>query len=189
MVLTTRFWAVDPFLHLPEAPRGLTIGVALALAHDAPNLPRRCQPPAMPQLHAHQAVCWPPRIVDLLRVSHRDLSGHAVGHRGGAETRRDAHAAAPTSHPALALTAMPPLYLHQVMCWALRTAPSPGVRHECLLGTPRIARGGIRARRTPRTSPGPDLPRWWCGCAAAPFRRLRPRPSTRDRSPCAGVAA
>ena len=43
MVLIWGFYVADPFLHLPEAPRGLTIGVALALAHDAPNLPRRCQ--------------------------------------------------------------------------------------------------------------------------------------------------
>ena len=43
MVLKWRVYVADPFLHLPEAPRGLTIGAALALAHDAPNLPRRCQ--------------------------------------------------------------------------------------------------------------------------------------------------
>ena len=37
MILVLRFCAIDPFLQLPEAPRGLTIAVALALAHCAPN--------------------------------------------------------------------------------------------------------------------------------------------------------
>ena len=46
MVLVMRFWALDPFLHLPEAPRVLTIGVALALAHNAPNLLTLSRSPA-----------------------------------------------------------------------------------------------------------------------------------------------
>ena len=154
MILVLRFYAIDPFLQLPEAPRGLAIAVALALAHDAPNSRTAPLLPADVWVNIKPAL---PSTILVVRFYAADPFLHlpeaplgltiAVALPSGASIlpwhwRGAGNAAAPPS---------------QIMCWPTRMADLFSVGHDDLPGMPRDAWDGVRERRTSRTSLGPGL--------------------------------
>ena len=156
MILKWGVYVADPFLHLPEAPRGLAVAVAIALAHGAPN--RRTAPRLPADIDASikpapqsMILNWGVYVVDPFLHLPEAPRGLAI-----AVAIALAHAA---HNPRMA-----PL-LPADVC-----APEPRVALRELSREPRFLRrtslaraanrrGRFRARRTSRTSPGPDLSR------------------------------
>ena len=156
MVLKWGVYVADPFLHLPEAPRGLTIGAALALARGAPN------PRTAPRLSADEGASIktaPQSMVLIWGFYVVDPFLHLLEAPRGLEIAVAIALAHAAHNPRMA-----PL-LPADVC-----APEPRVALRELSREPRFLRrtslaratnrrGRFRARRTSRTSPGPDLSR------------------------------